>query len=62
MYVSTVVIGPGSRARHIFAEKVELESGCDVTEVTYVNELKMADHVKIVNPVTKVEKLKEPPL
>lgn len=62
VYASSVVIGPGSRAGRIFAESVELESGCDVTEVMYVNELKMADHVRILNPVNKVEKLKESPL
>ena len=40
IYASKVVVGPGSRARRIFAESIELGSGCDVEEVTYVTELK----------------------
>jgi len=62
VYGSRVVVGPGSRAGRIFAETIELGSGCDVNEVTYVRDLKMADHVKITWPVSKVDKLKEPPL
>jgi cytoskeletal protein CcmA (bactofilin family) len=62
VYASKLVVGPGSRARRIFAETVELGSGCEVDGVTYVRELKVAEHVKIVRPVDKVDKLKEPPL
>jgi cytoskeletal protein CcmA (bactofilin family) len=62
VYASRVVVGAGSRAGRIFAETVELGSGCDVEEVTYVKELKVAGHVKIVHPVKKVDKLQEPPL
>jgi cytoskeletal protein CcmA (bactofilin family) len=62
VYASRVVIGAGSRAGRIFAERVDLGSGCDVDEVTYVDELKVADHVTIAHPVRKVDGLKEPPL
>jgi cytoskeletal protein CcmA (bactofilin family) len=62
VYASRVVIGAGSRAGRIFAEAVDLRSGCDVDEVTYVGELKVADHVKIAHPVRKVDRLQEPPL
>ena len=62
VYASKVVIGAGSSAGRIFAENVDLGSGCDVDEVTYVGELKVADHVTIVHPAMKVDKLKEPPL
>jgi cytoskeletal protein CcmA (bactofilin family) len=62
IYASTVTIGPGSKAGRIFAETVDLQSGCDVDEVNYVAELKMADHVRVVHPVKKVDRLKEPPL
>jgi cytoskeletal protein CcmA (bactofilin family) len=62
VYASRLVIGPGSRARRVFADKAELGSGCDVDEVTYVSELKTDDHVKIAHPVKKVDKLREPPL
>jgi len=62
VYASRLLIGAGSRARRIFAETVDLGSGCDVDEVTYVSELKMADDVKVASPVKKVDKLKEPPL
>ena len=62
VYASRVVIGAGSRAGRIFAETAELGSGCDVDEVTYVGELKVADHVTIAHPVRKVDGLKEPPL
>jgi cytoskeletal protein CcmA (bactofilin family) len=62
VYASRVVIGAGSRAGRIFAETVDLGSGSDVDEVTYVGELRVADHVKIAHPVRKVDKLKEPPL
>ena len=37
-------------------------SGCDVDEVTYIGELKVADHVTIAHPVRKVDGPKEPPL
>jgi len=62
VYASKVVIGAGSRAGRIFAESVDLESGCDVDGVTYTRELRVADHVKIAHPAMKVDKLKEPPL
>jgi hypothetical protein len=62
IYASRVVIGAGSRAGRIFAETIDLGSGCDVDEVTYVSELKVADHVKIARTVRKVDKLKDPPL
>ena len=62
VYASTLRIGPGSRARRIFAETVELGSECDVEEVTYVKELKMGDHVRIARPVRKVDKIPEPPV
>jgi len=62
VYASRVVVGAGSRAKRIFAEKVDLGSGCDVDEVTYVSELKLADHVKVSHPVKKVDNLREPPL
>jgi cytoskeletal protein CcmA (bactofilin family) len=62
VYASRVVIGAGSRARWIYAENVELGSGCDVEGVAYTSELKVADHVSIANPVQKVDMLKEPSL
>ena len=62
VYASRFVLGPGSRAGRVFAESVELGSGCDVSEITYVDEIKMAEHVTIAHPVTKVDKLGEPPL
>ncbi|MDA4135474.1 MAG: hypothetical protein OK449_00570 [Thaumarchaeota archaeon] len=61
VYASRVVIGPGSRAGRIFAETVQLGSGCDVDEVTYVSKLTVDGHVKIARPVRKVDKLKDPP-
>jgi cytoskeletal protein CcmA (bactofilin family) len=62
VYASSLIVGAGSRAKRIFAETVDLGSGCDVDEVTYVRELKLADHVKILRPVKKVDNLREPPL
>jgi cytoskeletal protein CcmA (bactofilin family) len=62
VHASKVVIGAGSRAGRIFGETIDLKSGCDVGEVTYTGELRVADHVKIAHPVKKVDKLKEPPL
>lgn len=62
IYSSRFVLGPGSRAGRIFAGSVELGSGCDVSEITYVKEIKMAENVKIVHPVRKVDSLGEPPL
>jgi len=62
VYAVRVVVGPGSRAGRIFADTVELGSGCDVEEVTHVGELKMADHVRVTRRVNKVDELKEPPL
>lgn len=62
LYGDTVLLGEGSRAARIFARTVELGSGCDVEEVTYVDELKLADHVKVQRTVKKVDRLQEPPL
>lgn len=62
VYASELVIGPGSRARRLYAESIEIGSGCDVDEVNYVRKLKVADHVKIIHPVKKVDRLREPPL
>jgi cytoskeletal protein CcmA (bactofilin family) len=62
VYATELVIGPGSRAKRLYAKSVELGSGCDIDEVNYVTELKMGDHVKIIHPVKKVERLREPPL
>jgi cytoskeletal protein CcmA (bactofilin family) len=62
VYASKVVIGAGSRAGRIYAETVDLGSGCDATEVTYTKDALVADHVKIARPVRKVEVLKDPPL
>ncbi len=62
VYASTVSLGQGSRAGRIYAATVSLGPGCDVDAVTYVDELKMAEHVKIAHPVQKVDRLKEPPL
>lgn len=62
VYSSKLVLGPGSRARRIFSESVELGSGCDVEEVTYVTGIKVDEHVKIAHSVKKVDKLGEPPL
>lgn len=57
VYASRVVVGPGSRARRVFGEVVELGSGCDIEEVAYVKGIKVGDHVKIARPVRKVDKL-----
>lgn len=62
IYSSRLVLGQGSRARRIFSESVELGSGCDVEEVSYVTGIKVGEHVKIAHPVKKVDKLGEPPL
>jgi len=39
-----------------------LLTGCDVSEVSYVAALKVAEHVTIARPAKKVDKLAEPPL
>ena len=62
VYASTCVLGSGSRAKRVFAGTVELGSGCDVDEITYTDEIKMAGHVTIAHPVRKIEELGEPPL
>jgi len=62
VYATKVSLGPGSRAGHIYAATVSLGPGCDVDAVTYVDELKVTERVKIAHPVQKVDRLKEPPL
>jgi hypothetical protein len=62
VYADRVSLGAGSRAGRIFAKTVALGSGCDIEEVTYVDELKTSDHVKIQRTVKKVATLPEPPL
>jgi cytoskeletal protein CcmA (bactofilin family) len=62
VYASRFVLGPGSKAKRVFGRVIELGSGCDVDEIAYVDEIKMAEHVTIAHPVRKVDNLGEPPL
>jgi len=63
VYGGEVVLGPSTRCRHIFANKVDLGAGTVVDQVTYTDELKRPHSaVHMTRPSEKVEKLPPFPL
>jgi cytoskeletal protein CcmA (bactofilin family) len=63
IYGAEVVLGANSRCRKIVANRVELEDGCVVDQVTYTDELRAKEgRVYLVHPPEKVTKLPPFPL
>ena len=57
VYAAEVVIGPMSQAARIFAATVSLEQGSAVWQVTYTDELKIADGAAVSEAPKKVDTL-----
>jgi len=61
VYGSSVKIGLNSRARRVFGDAVELESGAMAEEVSYTKALKLANDYHLTNPPAKIAKLPDRP-
>jgi len=61
VYATEVLIGPMSRAAHIFAATVELEQGSAAEQILYTTELKMDLGAASSEAPMKVETLPKPP-
>jgi cytoskeletal protein CcmA (bactofilin family) len=61
VYSSEVIIGPMSRAARIFGNKVSIENCSAVWQVTYTEELKIAEGATVSEQPRKVDNLPKPP-
>lgn len=62
VYANEVVLGPMSQAARIFAAKASLERCSTVWQVSYTDELKIAEGAGVSEPPRKVDSLPKPPL
>ena len=61
VYATEAVIGPMSQAARIFAAKVTLEQCSTAWQITYTNELKLAEGAGVSEQPQKVDNLPNPP-
>ena len=61
VYAAEVVMGPMSQASHIFAARVSLEQCSAIWQVTYTDELKIAEGAGMSEAPKKVDTLPKPP-
>lgn len=63
IHAEAVTLRRDSRARNIYAARIDIESGCRISgEVKYTESLNVERDVSLVSEPEKVEKLPEPPL
>jgi cytoskeletal protein CcmA (bactofilin family) len=62
VYADRIQLRGGCRAGNLYGRVIRIDSRCDVESVTYTEELRADDSVRIRNGSQKSEKLPEPPI